>query len=226
MPRFYDDSALNEGLVLDLIAGPKALGSNGKVLDFSKYHNNGTIAGATWTQLSSGLWVLSFDGVDDYVDCGTSLVLNPTTAITIEAWVKAATVTTSHQNVVSKHGADEAFILRNNTDQKWSFMLYDTSWADVVADETATAGQWYHLVGTWATGQPMLLFVNGQLQADTQAFTGSIHVSARPVVLGQIALKNNSEIFEGQIGRVRIYNRTLSASEIAARYHRTKWRYE
>ncbi len=33
---------------------------------------------------------LDFDGVNDYVDCGNHASLNPTTAITVEAWVNRA----------------------------------------------------------------------------------------------------------------------------------------
>jgi len=61
--KLFDKVARNQGLVLYL---PFMEGTGSSVHDLSKYHNNGTITGATWTQLPSGIWVLSFDGVDDY----------------------------------------------------------------------------------------------------------------------------------------------------------------
>lgn len=49
---------------------PGLPGGSNKVHDRSPYSNAGTITGATWKQLPSGLWYLSFDAVDDDVDCG------------------------------------------------------------------------------------------------------------------------------------------------------------
>lgn len=65
------------------LPGPSGGGS--KIYDRSPYGNAGTITGATWTRLPSGLWVLSFDGNDDYVDFGShpSLLSD---VLTIEAW--------------------------------------------------------------------------------------------------------------------------------------------
>jgi|GEM_PF-2512163 len=56
------------------------------VYDSSGYGNNGTIHGATWTTGKFGS-ALSFDGENDYVDCGNDSSLDITDAITIEAWV-------------------------------------------------------------------------------------------------------------------------------------------
>jgi len=61
----------------------------GKVIDTSGYGNDGVVHGATLVpgleQLGNAL---SFDGVDDYVDCGNDASLNVTNAITIEAWIR------------------------------------------------------------------------------------------------------------------------------------------
>src|SRR3990167_5721859 len=35
--------------------------------DRSRYQNHGTITGAVWKQLPSGVWVLSLDGIDDTI---------------------------------------------------------------------------------------------------------------------------------------------------------------
>ncbi|RLI91232.1 MAG: hypothetical protein DRO95_04750, partial [Candidatus Altiarchaeales archaeon] len=80
---FYDDS-----LVLALnFNNNSAIGENSThAVDISKYGNDGTIYGATWTDGKFGK-ALSFDGVDDYVDCGNDSSLDITDAITIEAWI-------------------------------------------------------------------------------------------------------------------------------------------
>ena len=52
--------------------------------DISRYKNHGTITGATWVRLPSGLWVLSFDG-NDYISC---TIADPGDVYSIIAWVK------------------------------------------------------------------------------------------------------------------------------------------
>ena len=57
--------------------------------DSSGNGNDGTIYGAEAIAGKTGQ-VLSFDGVNDYVDCGNNGSLKITDAITVEAWVKIA----------------------------------------------------------------------------------------------------------------------------------------
>ena len=40
---------------------------------------------------------MNFDGIDDYIDCGSSTDLNPTTAYTISAWVKRSYIILTFQ---------------------------------------------------------------------------------------------------------------------------------
>ncbi len=48
---------------------PGLPGGSDKIYDRSPYGNRGTITGATWKRLPSGLWYLDFDGGDDFVQC-------------------------------------------------------------------------------------------------------------------------------------------------------------
>ena len=73
------------GCVLHL---PGLPGGGNKIYDQSPYGNIGTITGATWVRSPGGLWCLSFDGVDDYVNCGNVQIHN-NTAYTIIFWLKA-----------------------------------------------------------------------------------------------------------------------------------------
>lgn len=73
-----------------------------KILDYSGYANHGTISGATWTRLPSGLWTLSFDG-DDYVDCGNGTSLQITGKVTILIWLKLPSGIGGTYGIVMKH---------------------------------------------------------------------------------------------------------------------------
>ena len=63
----------------------------GTIRDISGNTNHGTISGATWTRLPSGLWGLYFDG-NDYVTIADSLSLRNFTSFSIETWLKTASV--------------------------------------------------------------------------------------------------------------------------------------
>jgi hypothetical protein len=77
-------------LVLNLDAGNAAsyAGSGTAWTDLSGFGNNGTLVnGPTYSSADGGSIV--FDGVDDYVDCGTPSI--STGKITVNAWVKITT---------------------------------------------------------------------------------------------------------------------------------------
>jgi len=78
-------------------------GSGTVARDASGNGNDGTIYGATWVNGKYGK-ALSFDGVEDYVDCGNDVSLNfeRTDPFSIEAWVK--TLDTDGQIVVRMGG--------------------------------------------------------------------------------------------------------------------------
>ncbi len=67
---------------------PGLPGGGSKLYDRSPYGNQGTITGASWVRLSSGLWCLSFDGSDDDVDLGKDASLSILGDLTIKFWSK------------------------------------------------------------------------------------------------------------------------------------------
>lgn len=85
------------GTVLSLTGLP---GGSNKVHDRSPYGNSGTIVGATWVRLPSGLWYLDFDGVDDKVDCGGKTNLEITTEdFSLLAWIYCTDYAADHRQI-------------------------------------------------------------------------------------------------------------------------------
>ncbi len=93
-----DKSLLVDGIPESTLAlyCPSLQGRGARWLDRSQYANHGTISGATWTRLPSGLWVLSFNGTTDKVDWGADSSLGLVTggAITLMVWIKPTTLPT------------------------------------------------------------------------------------------------------------------------------------
>ena len=145
---YSPDTDVWKSTVLSLTS-PKYSPNTSYIFDKSRYNNHGTISGATWTRLPSGLRVLDFDGVDDEVDCGNGASLAPTTAITVEAWVKPPSQ------------ANFRVIAAKVTDTNWNtgyalwlhsdgFRFYINSYVNNVAIIAYTADNvWHHVVGTY-----------------------------------------------------------------------------
>ena len=81
------------------------------------------------------------------------------------------------------------------------------------------SGQWYHVVGTY-DGARKSLYLNDTLVAETNESI-SLHYTALSPRLGASAGPNPSNYFCGVIDEVRIFRRSLSASEIHVLYQRT-----
>jgi len=186
--------------------------------DTSGNGNDGTIYGAKWTDGKFGS-ALSFDGVDDYVDCGNDASLNITDEITIEAWVNAKTFAGSgiYRGIVVKK--EDIYYISNgyalvlgSPDNLWIFVVGDGS-NDYRATAPAETDKWVHLVGVKDSNK-IYLYVNGEEHiGDSNPVLGP---TTNPVEIGKWT---GQECFHGTIDEVRIYNRALNETEIQNNYN-------
>jgi hypothetical protein len=182
------------------------------VMDGSGYGNNGTGAGSI-ARTASG----KFGGAIYVIDGGSITVpdaasLDLTTGMTIEAWVNPDEAT-AYQAVVLKETAKGG---------AWGLYAFvdgsgPGSVIEVGRDYVANAGPnlalhtWTHLATTY-DGATLRLYRDGALVAQ-RSVSGSMATSSGPLKIGGNAIWN--EPFEGRIDDVRVYNRPLSASELA-----------
>jgi len=175
--------------------------------------NDGTINGASWT--TSGMFdkALSFDGSDDYVDCGNNTSLDVTTAITIEAWVKAPSAgQTNGDALVWKKGA---YLIQywNNRVNAGVYTTADgwggSSW---LSTKTIFDNTWHHVALTY-DGSTMLLYIDGALDTSKTLTTGgNIVTNANDLYFG--CRTPTTYLFNGAIDEVRIWDEALSASQL------------
>jgi len=79
---------------------------------------------------------------------------------------------------------------------------------------TITAGTWYHAAVVMnRTAASVTFYLNGVASAAT-----SYDADAFTAVTDRIGSFGNGEMFDGKIDDARIYNRALSADDIAALY--------
>jgi hypothetical protein len=159
---------------------------------------------------------LSFDGSDDYIDLGTSSTLNPTSALTISAWVyingagtgSLPTIYSSSKNSAGTSGG----IALAYTSNKIRFYLDKTgssSWVFAESNSIMNTSQWYHLAGTW-NGSTVTLYVNGTAQTTTGSATTIGYNTDFPATIGRYS----SNYFEGLIDEVSFFDYALDQTQI------------
>jgi hypothetical protein len=179
-------------------------------LDSSGAGNPGTISGATRTTGRYG-GGLSFDGVNDWVTVAdaNSLDLN---RMTLEAWVRPNALANWRTVLLKEQAGQLAYALYASADNgRPSGHVFTTG--DIALQGPSVLGltTWTHLAMTW-DGSTTRLYVNGS-QVASAALAGNAVASNLPLRIGGNSVWG--EWFNGVIDEVRVYNRPLSAAEIA-----------
>ena len=170
----------------------------------------------------SNTYSVDFDGTDDYMDLGTTSALNPTSSLTVSAWVKADSHTNTsgvYDSIYSSSkdsgGANGGFVLVNNLN-KWKCYFYSgTTWYAVESDNNVVDGQWYHLASTW-DGTTAKLYVNGSVQTSTASVSSITYFTA---VSAKVGSYYTGSYLNGLIDEVSLFDSALSASDITSMYN-------
>lgn len=177
---------------------------------------------------------ISFDGVDDYLDCGNIFNFSAASVFSVSAWVKMGGVNTSPVigRAVDPGGGDvRGWLLLIDTQDSgatWGplFALLNSINTDngvfVEAATTFLSGVWTHIVATYdgsGVAAGVELYINGALMAKTvqaDALVGTIQVSAN-TLMGQqpdVGIQ-----LQGNLTSVSVWDSVLSASDVASLYN-------
>ena len=177
--------------------------------DLTGRGNNGTLTnGPTYNSSNGGSIV--FDGVDDYVNCGTPSI--GTGKITVNAWVKINAGSLFQHIVDSASNSWHLAILNDNRPYFYNGSTYHQS------SQILSTSTWYMLTGVQSS--TLDIYVNGVL---SQSLASNLNVTTNNVIIG--AYQGASRPFNGNISNTQIYNRALTAAEIQQNYNATKTRY-
>jgi len=183
-------------------------------VDSSGNHNTGRLLN-TPTRVAPGKLgtaALSFSAasLESVTAVNSSSLNSPVTAITISAWINA-TDWNGNRRIVQKGNSDNQYRLLAED----GVLKLDLRNVDTLTAPLPPPGTWVHLTATW-DGSTMILYTNG-VQQVSQGAGGTMATTSDPLA---IAKKNGSGVagdyFNGKLDDVRIYNRALSSSEIAA----------
>ena len=188
------------------------------IADSSGNGNNGTVNNSTSVDGYFGK-AQRFNGTTSYIAVPNSASLNPTQYLTLEAWVKwnaDPTTKPSWAQILSKNGDNQYQLQHNTTNTFFEFALTTSAARKWIFSTTVPKmGIWYHVVATY-DGVLQKIYVNGAFEAQG-SLTGTIATSVAPMSIGR-RTASADRYFTGDIDELAIYNRALSASEIATRY--------
>ena len=212
----FPSELVTDGLVLNLDAGdPRSYPGSGTTwTDLSGRGNNGTGVGTampSYNNANGGSLV--FDGVNDYVSLGTPSI--GTGKITVNAWIK---ITTGgiYQHIVDNQSPEwHLALLNDNRPYFFNGIVNHDSTPQL------STGVWYMLTGV--QGITNDLYINGVL-AQNGSLNSDVNITTNTLQIGRF-FSGPSRYFNGNIAQVSIYNRALSAAEVAQNYDALKVRY-
>lgn len=166
----------------------------------------------------------SFNGSTNTINCGNNAALaaiTGTSNVTVEAWVNLTGYGSSGYGVITHKGFPWAFLMENPSNRMQIRFSLSVS-GDVACSDSAThaLNTWYHFVGTY-DGSNMKFYRNGVL-TNTVAGSGTLGGSGSNMVIGSYS---GAYYSQGQIPIVKVYNRTLSATEIQQNFNAHRRRY-
>jgi hypothetical protein len=181
--------------------------------DSSGHGNDGTVYGnPQWGSGYSG-GGLEFDGVDDYVDCGSDPSLD-LTAWTITFWLNAAENKNYSGFVIKGLDAAENYEVLGFADGSMHFPITfrdGTRTFVNTAGGTIVVGEWSHFAYSYNSARGRRFYKDGTLMF-SDAQSGTPQSSTDPLTIGNE--RPLSRFVNGIMGDVRIYNRALTDAEI------------
>lgn len=161
---------------------------------------------------------LSFDGINDRVDCGNSSIVQISgTQITIEAWVKPTSFGPNNwsNNIVDKESwsPQQGYMLRTGDNGKVNFNLGATNTWNELTTSTAvlSVNTWAHIAATY-DGSYMRIYINGVCTDSIAKNISFSDASAFNLIIG-----DNSQVgrnFAGSIDEVRIWDIARTKAQI------------
>lgn len=230
----YGDTRYYNGVIDDVVIYDRLLDSEeiaklyGKLGHWSLDETSGTVAadstpfgrdGALINGVTPGdsgvrQQAASFDGIDDEITVDDSMnELNSEDAISIAAWIKPNSTDTV-QRIAGQAGSNGYALRIRNGSAELEVGLSNSTDPEIVSTEPLEAGVWTHVVGTY-NGVTLKLYVDGQLDSQLTA-AGTLTAATGNFTIGR--KYNGVRPFDGEIDDVAVFDRAMTAVEIAEHY--------
>jgi uncharacterized protein YjdB len=194
------------------------------VYDLSGNGNHGTVYNAVYESQGRKNGALRFNGVDSYVDMGTTPNINYSNGFTITLWVKPNAIKNSkwisQKSGTSTPGGFSLGFEANLARFHYEFVNASTPESFATYKEGAgVPGKWDHFAISWSPSSKLFaLYKNGAQLGLSGDFVGPPTTEGFRLLVGKMAGSTTS-VFSGLIDEVRIYDRELTSYEVTAVYN-------
>ena len=195
----------------------------GNAIDSSGNANNGIVNGATLTtdRFGNVNSAFNFDGVNDWININNSNSLNPTSQITISAWVNTLAYNVSNASMVVNKGWDQGpghyDILIFSSNNKSRFVIGSNIYVE--SNSNINLNQWTFITVS-IDSLTMKIYINGTLENTVlQNNNNSFGTNTDPLYIGKHDYNNAPYYFNGKIDDIGIWNRALTQAEITDLYN-------
>ena len=159
----------------------------------------------------------SLDGIDDFAQVASPVNFPiGNAARSISVWFKTPkNISTSTESAIVQYGTagdSQMFSLITSANAPGKLYFYGHS-NDLAGTTTIQPDTWYHGVVTH-DGSTLRLYMNGQLDANSPKTLNTV-LDGNGLTIGY---RNGGSLWDGLIDEVQIFDRVLSAEEIAAIY--------
>lgn len=165
----------------------------------------------TWTTSSKlGAAALTFDGTADSLTAANNALMSFTSEITITAWIRTTTVASGQRAILNK-GTNYGFAIDGSN---LYFAFYNGSTIGFTTTSlNLKTNVWYHVAATFHnSGDRVRIYLNGT-QVQSWTTTNAPTTDSSAMTIGSSSL---GTYWNGTLDDVRVYNRELSAAQIAA----------
>jgi hypothetical protein len=198
---------------------------NSQLMDSSGNNLNGTLSGSV--SPTSGLFnqALNFAGTNGSVNFPADTLTDLTGNVSLTLWVKTTNATRS-EALISRYsaaGAEAGYLLRTNAAGHLEARIGGSNAAQgspATVTDTGKAindGQWHHVALVIAVGQGVTFYIDGE-PASNPAINIVSRAGGANLQFGVTGWSGYGNYFTGAMDDLRVFDRILTASEIATLY--------
>jgi len=171
---------------------------------------------SAWVGDQWGGQALSFDGIDDRVDCGNDTTLQMVDNLTVEVWVYWTGETGPYDTILARGGhtiGGFSVTIRNSTDEIWIFRNGGSVFFNT--NLTLTKNEWNHIAVVKYANDDLKVYLNSGTPSTTTSFDISAPATDLSVRIGfWDNYWSGGHRFNGTIDEVRIWDEALTDEQI------------